>query len=156
MESFHARVVQDEKARPEEEDVQEADQAEEEGHVDAGFVADARFHEHRVDAVHDGAHEREAVADGELPGGFFGKVAAVVGVVVAAAEVDGADEGDAGEGGEDGEQFAECEALDAQEGAEEEGEDAAGAGEDGAGGDGRVFEAGGDEVVGCEPEEAEF
>ena len=64
----------------------------------------------------------------------------MVGVVVAAANVDGADQGYPRERNEDGYEFADAEFLDAEEGAEEQCEDARGAGEDRARGDSRVFE----------------
>ena len=52
----------------------------------------------------------------------------MVGIVVAAANVDGANQGYPRERNEDGYEFADAEFLDAEEGAEEQREDAGGAG----------------------------
>lgn len=65
-----AREVKEDETRPEQEKVEEADEAEEKGHVDAGFVADLLLHDDRVDAVHDGAEGGHCVAEGDFGGGF--------------------------------------------------------------------------------------
>lgn len=54
--------MQDDKARPEEKQVKQANEAEEQLHVDAGFVADLFLHHDRVHAVHDRAERGHCVA----------------------------------------------------------------------------------------------
>lgn len=69
--------MQDEEAGPEEDHVEETDQAKKQGHIDAVLVSAAFLHHHRVEPIHDRTSKRHDVANGDLGLGFVGKVPAV-------------------------------------------------------------------------------
>lgn len=152
--ALYTRKMQNDKPRPQQQDIEEPHESKEQRHTDPGLGADALFHHDGVDAVQNGAEERHRVADGEFTARFVWEGAAVV--VAGAGEVDAGDEEDAEEREEDAEEFAEREGFDAEEGAEQERPDAACGCEDGGAGYGGVLETCHGEVVGEEPEDAEF
>lgn len=147
--------MQDEEQGPQQGNVEEADEAEEQGHVDAVLVADALLHDDDVEAVDDGADEGHGVADGDLPLALVGEVAAVV-VVVGARQVDHGDEDDARERGQHADQLAHREPLDLHHGAEDQRPHAARRRQDRHAPHARVLQARRREVVGEEPQHAEL
>ena len=97
LKRFDAGDVQQEKGGPEQEYVEEADEAEEEGHVDPALVGAHPFlHVDGVEAVCEGAEESEGVADGDFSAGLEGKGSTAFVVLVGAGHVDGRDDGDPG------------------------------------------------------------
>lgn len=149
-----ARVMQDDEARPQEEDVEEADKAEEERHADPILVADPELHDGDVQSVDDGARKGHAVAYEDLHLALVREVPAVL--VALTRQVDGADEHDAGEGCEHAGELAYRESLDSHQGAEDQRPHGRRGRQDGDAPDRRVGQGGRGQVVGQEPEHAEL
>lgn len=63
LERLDPEEVQEDADGPDEEDVEQADEAKEERHADARLVADADFEEEDVGGVGEGGEEREGVAE---------------------------------------------------------------------------------------------
>lgn len=116
--------MEDYEAWPEQEHVEETDEAEEELHVDAGLVADLSFKDDRIDAVHYCAERCHCITQRNLPGGFGRESAAAVAVIscvaLGAREVDAGYENDANQGCDDTGEFADCESFDPKNGPEDE------------------------------------
>lgn len=146
--------MQEEEARPQEDQVQQANKAKEERHVDAVLVADASLHDGDVQPVHNGAEEGHAVADGDAGLALVREVAPVL--VALPGQVDAGDEDDAGQRGQHAGQLARAEGLDAHGGAEDERPHRRRRRQDRHGPDRGVLEARRGEVVGTEPEHAEL
>lgn len=119
--------MEDYEARPKEKHVKETDEAEEELHVDAGFVTDLSFKDDCINAVHYCAECCHCIAQRNLPGGFGRESAAAVAVIswvaLSAREVDTGYENDTNQGCDDTGEFADCESFDTENGPEDEGPD---------------------------------
>lgn len=146
--------MQEEEARPQKDQVQQADEAKEQRHVDAVLVADPPLHDGHVQPVHNGAEEGHAVADGDAGLALVREVAPVL--VALPGQVDAGDEDDAGQRGQHAGELARAEGLDAHGGAEDERPHRRRRRQDRDGPDGRVLEARRGEIVGAEPEHAEL
>ena len=153
-ERLDAGPVQEEESRPQDNQVQEANKAEEERHVDTVLVADAPLHDGDVQPVDDGAEEGHSVADGDAGLALVREAAAVL--VAPAGQVDAGDEHDAGQRGQHAGQLARAEGLDAHGGAEDERPHRRRRRQDRHRPDRGVLEARRGEVVGAEPEHAEL
>ena len=97
LKGFHAGEVQDDQPRPEEEGVIQADEPEEQRHVNAVLIAHTLLHEDGIDTIHDRATERHRIAEGDLGVGFMRESTSVL-VVIFAGEVDGGDQGNTHKG----------------------------------------------------------
>ena len=89
------------KAGQEQQDVEEPDEAEEEGHVDAALIDHPLFHIYGVEAVGEGAEQRECIADGYFGACFKGEGSSTFVVLVWLGHVDGGDDGYPGKRGKD-------------------------------------------------------
>lgn len=111
LEDLFTREMQDDETRPEREDVEEADETEEQGHVDSALVSDTLLHQNGIQAVDGGAGEREGIAESELGVRLVGKGATIL--VVFARQVHRGYHDDAGHGSQDSDKLAERKGLDA-------------------------------------------
>ena len=97
LKRFDPRHVEQKEGWPEQEDVEEPDEAKEEGHVDPALVAHPLLHVYGVKAVCEGAEQSERIADGYFGAGLEGERSAAFVVFVWASHVYGGDDGDTSE-----------------------------------------------------------